>query len=258
MQTVGVHDRLLMELRQDSEIVIETNLAYLPTGESNLVYRAIDMFRQEFGISQGVYVNLQKFIPVAAGMAGGSADAAAALVGMNRLFNLKLSMELLMERGVKLGADVPYCIMRGTALSEGIGEKLSPLPAPPDCHVLIAKPKVSASTKLVYERFDACTDVVHPDVDAMIAGLEAGDLDLVVANMGNVLEQVTAVEYPVIGEIKEQMLAGGAMGAMMTGSGPTVFGLFQDQEQAEQVRAKLRQDDRIRQVYLTNWFTPRK
>ena len=140
MQTVGVHDRLLMELRQDSEIVIETNLAYLPTGESNLVYRAIDMLRQEFGISQGVYVNLQKFIPVAAGMAGGSADAAAALVGMNRLFNLKLSMEQLMERGVKLGADVPYYIMRGTALSEGIGEKLSSLPAPPDCHVLIAKP----------------------------------------------------------------------------------------------------------------------
>ena len=258
MQTVGVHDRLLMELRQDEEIVIETNLSYLPTGESNLVYRAIDMLRQEFGITQGVYVKLQKFIPVAAGMAGGSADAAAALVGMNRLFNLKLTMEQLMERGVKLGADVPYCIMRGTALSEGIGEKLSKLPSPPACYVLIAKPKVSASTKLVYERFDACTDVVHPDVDAMIAGLEAGDLDQVVANMGNVLEQVTAVEYPVIGEIKKMMLEGGAMGAMMTGSGPTVFGLFQDEAQAEEVRGKLRQDDRIRQVYLTDWFTPKR
>lgn len=258
MQTVGVHDRLLMERRQDSEIVIETNLAYLPTGESNLVYRAIDMLRQEFGIRQGVYVKLQKFIPVAAGMAGGSADAAAALVGMNRLFGLRLTQEQLMERGVKLGADVPYCIMRGTALSEGIGEKLQPLPAPPDCHVLIAKPKVSASTKLVYERFDACQDVVHPDVDAMIRGLQQQDLDQVAATMGNVLEQVTAVEYPVIGEIKQKMLDGGAIGAMMTGSGPTVFGLFREAGRAEQVREQLRQDDRLRQVYLTNWFTPKR
>ena len=123
--------------------------------------------------------------------------------------------------------------------------------------MLIAKPKVSASTKLVYERFDACENVIHPDVDAMIEGLRQGDLNQVAANMGNVLEQVTAAEYPVIGEIKEKMLTGGAINAMMTGSGPTVFGLFQDEGQAAQVREQLRQDDRIRQVYLTNWFTPR-
>ena len=256
MQTVRIYDRLFMERIPGDQIRLETNLTFLPTGESNLVCRAIELLRQEFEIKEGIHVNLQKFIPVAAGMAGGSSDAAAALVGMNHLFRLGLSREALMERGVKLGADVPYCIMRGTALSEGIGEKLTTLTGPPDCHVLIVKPKVSASTRLVYERFDACREVRHPDVDAMIEGLKKGDLQQVAETMGNVLEPVTEAVYPVIGDIREAMLAGGAMNAMMTGSGPTVFGLFHREQEAEKVRTQLRQDSRIRQIYLTGWFQP--
>lgn len=258
MQTVGVYDRLTMSKREDDRITITTNLAYLPVGENNLVYRAIELLRQEFGIRQGVQVELQKYIPVAAGMAGGSADAAAALVGMNHLFHLRLGREQLMKRGVTLGADVPYCIMRGTALSEGIGEKLTPLPAPPDCHLLIAKPKVNASTKLVYERFDACAEVEHPDVDGMIEALKEKDIKKLAGKLGNVLEYVTAEEYPVIGEIRQTMLEGGALGSIMTGSGPTVFGLFEEEEKAAAVRDILRQDDRIRQIYLTGWFNGRR
>ena len=258
MQTVGIYDRLYMEQIPENQVRIETNLSYLPTGEGNLVCRAIELLRQEFGLRQGVSVRLEKFIPVAAGMAGGSADAAAALVGMNYLFRLHLSRKELMKRGLQLGADVPYCISRGTALAEGIGERLTPLPAPPDCHVLIVKPKVSASTKLVYESFDACTDVCHPDIDAMIEGFRQQDLGQVAGTMGNVLEQVTEAEYPVIGEIRQAMLAGGALNAMMTGSGPTVFGLFEAEAEAEQVREELRQDIRIRQIYLTRWYCPRQ
>ncbi len=256
MQTVGIYDRLYMERIAEDRVLLETNLPYLPTGEGNLVCRAVELLRQEFGIRQGVFIRLQKFIPVAAGMAGGSADAAAALVGMNVLFRLRLSKEELMKRGLRLGADVPYCIIRGTALSEGIGEKLTPLPAPPDCYVLIVKPKASASTRLVYERYDACTSVCHPDIDTMIRGLQQKDLSQIAGAMGNVLEPVTVAECPVIGEIKQTMLEKGALQAMMTGSGTTVFGLFQKEEEAELAREQLRQDMRIRQIYLTGWFQP--
>lgn len=257
MQMIGIYDRLYMERIPEDKVWLETNLPYLPTGETNLVCRAIQMLREEFHIKEGVRAELQKYIPVAAGMAGGSSDAAAALVGMNQMFGLGLSMEQLMERGVKLGADVPYCIMRGTALSEGIGEKLTPLPGPTDCYVLIAKPKVGASTKVIYEKYDACTDVKHPDVDAMIEALKNQDLDRVAATMGNVLEPVTEAECPVIADVRRTMLEGGAMAAMMTGSGPTVFGLFREEQDAARVKEILRQDNRLRQIYLTEWFRPR-
>ena len=147
-------------------------------------------------------IHLKKHIPVAAGMAGGSADAAAVLFGMNRMFGWKLSEKELMERGVTLGADVPYCIMRGTALAEGIGEKLTRLPAMPKCHLLIAKPPISVSTKLVYEKLDALAIVDHPDIDGIIEGLKDRDLIRVAGSMGNVLQNVTETEYPVITQIK--------------------------------------------------------
>lgn len=254
MQTVGIYDRLTMERQAQAAISLETNLPYLPVGEQNLVYRAIDLLRQEFGIHEGVAVKLQKFIPVSAGMAGGSADAAAALVGMNRMFHLRLGRRELMERGVKLGADVPYCILRGTALAEGIGERLTMLPPPPSCHVLLVKPKVNVSTKQAYEAYDACRDIRHPDVDGMLRALRKKDLRALAAKMGNVLEKVTAAEYPVIGEIEQEMRDCGALEAMMTGSGPTVFGLFRRRADAERARERLRSDPRIRQIYLTGWF----
>ena len=170
MQTVYLYDEVTLEKRQEPGITVSTNLIYLPTDKTNIAYRAAKILLDEFGERRGVAIHLKKHIPVAAGMAGGSADAAAVLFGMNRMFGWKLSEKELMERGVTLGADVPYCIMRGTALAEGIGEKLTRLPAMPKCHLLIAKPPISVSTKLVYEKLDALAIVDHPDIDGIIEG----------------------------------------------------------------------------------------
>ena len=191
-------------------------------------------------------------------MAGGSSNAAAVLFGMNQMFSLGLTREELMERGVKLGADVPYCIMRGTALAEGIGEELSQLPRIPKCHVLIAKPPISVSTKMVYEKLDALELVEHPDIDGIIEGLNAGDLKKITGCMGNVLEKVTIEEYPVIEQIKDVMKANGALNAMMSGSGPTVFGIYDDKRKARAAAAKIRQADLARQVYVTNMHNARR
>lgn len=208
----------------------------------------------EFGISKGVSIKLRKVIPVAAGMAGGSSDAAAVLVGLNRMFELGLTKQELMERGVKIGADVPYCVMRGTALAEGIGEKLTKLPPMPKCSLLIAKPGIHVSTKFVYSNLKADQLAEHPDIDGQIQALRDGDLRRLASLMGNVLETVTIPAYPVIGEIKEEMLNCGAAGAMMSGSGPTVFGLFEDKEQARAAYERLRRGSLARQVYLTRVF----
>ena len=182
--------------------------------------------RDEFQIRDGVDVRLYKHIPVAAGMAGGSTDAAAMLYGMNRMFGLGLTKEELMERGVKLGADVPYCVMRGTALAEGIGEKLTALPPMVKCPVLIAKPQISVSTKFVYENLKLNSRTVHPDIDRLTADIRSKDLRAIAADMGNVLETVTIPNYPVIAEIKEHMMEHGALNSMMSGSGPTAVRTF--------------------------------
>ncbi|MBQ5660565.1 MAG: 4-(cytidine 5'-diphospho)-2-C-methyl-D-erythritol kinase, partial [Lachnospiraceae bacterium] len=228
--------------------------------ENNLVYKAAKILMDEFSIEEGVFIDLNKYIPVAAGMAGGSSDAASVLYGMNRMFRLGLSQQQLMERGVKIGADVPYCIMRGTALAEGIGEKLTQLPPMPDCKVLVAKPAISVSTKYVYENLHAndLTEDQHPDVDAVIEGIKAGDLKKVADSMGNVLELVTAKEYPVIEEIKKFMKENGALNAMMSGSGPTVFGLYDDAEAAKAAYYRLRGMNLAKQVYLTDIFNNRR
>ena len=234
LQTVYLYDEVTLEKRQKPGITVSTNLIYLPTDKTNIAYRAAKILLDEFGERRGVAIHLKKHIPVAAGMAGGSADAAAVLFGMNRMFGWKLSEKELMERGVTLGADVPYCIMRGTALAEGIGEKLTRLPAMPKCHLLIAKPPISVSTKLVYEKLDALAIVDHPDIDGIIEGLKDRDLIRVAGSMGNVLQNVTETEYPVITQIKEKMIKGGAINAMMSGSGPTVFGFFKERSMAKE------------------------
>ena len=200
MQTVGLYDRLDLICRSETGIRVETNLYYLPNNENNLVYQAADLLMKEFGVSQGLHIRLRKFIPVAAGMAGGSSDAAAVLFGVNKMFGLGLSQQQLMERGVKIGADVPYCILRGTALSEGIGEKLTPLPPMPQCRVLIARPGISVSTRSVYEnlRADRLRPEPHPDIDAMTAAIGEGDIHRVAGLLGNVLETVTIPAHPVI------------------------------------------------------------
>lgn len=254
MQTVRLYDQVKLSMRERSGITVKTNLFYLPVNEDNLVYKAAKLLMDEFGIHQGVMIDLKKFIPVAAGLAGGSSDAAAVLVGMNRLFQLGLSKGELMKRGVSIGADVPYCIMRGTALAEGIGEELTPLPAMPKCRILIAKPAVHVSTKLVYANLRANELTEHPDIDGQIEALRKGDLHSLADKMGNVLETVTIPAYPVIGEIKRVMTAGGAIGAMMSGSGPTVFGLFEDERKAKHTYEKLRGGSLAKQVYLTSVF----
>lgn len=231
-----------------------TNLSFLPTNENNLVYTAAKLLIDEFQIKDGIDVKLHKHIPVAAGMAGGSTDAAAVLYGMNRMFELGLSKEELMQRGVKIGADVPYCIMRGTALAEGIGEKLTALPPMVKCPVLIAKPQISVSTKFVYENLRLDENTVHPDIDRLVEDIRQKNLAAVTADMGNVLETVTIPNYPVIAEIKEHMMVHGAAGAMMSGSGPTVFGLFEDKEKAVAAYEAMQASGLAKQVYLTSIY----
>ena len=260
MQTINLHDQIHMRKIKEDEIRIRTNLHYLPNNENNLAYKAAKILKDEFDIKGGVTINLKKVIPVAAGMAGGSSDAAAVLFGMNKMYGLGLSMQELMDRGVKLGADVPYCIMRGTALAEGIGEKLTKLPAMPKCHILIAKPPISVSTKFVYENLHA-NDLKpedHPPVDVQVEALKEGDLKKLVANMGNVLERVTVPEYPVINELKQMMLDCGALGSMMSGSGPTVFGIFENEEDAKAAFDKIEKSGLSKQIYLTTPYNQKE
>ena len=259
MQTVRVYDAIELNRTEEEGIRLSTNLYYLPDNENNLGYRAAKLLMDEFGIRDGVEIKMKKFIPVAAGMAGGSSDAAAVLFGINKMFGLGLSEKELMERGVRLGADVPYCIMRGTALSEGIGEILTPLPPMPQCRVLIAKPAVSVSTKHVYESLNLSSlgAEVHPDIDAMRAAIENKDLSGVVSQLGNVLETVTIPENPVIQTLKDKMMEMGADGSLMSGSGPTVFGLFTNQTAAQAAYEELRygrSQDLAKQVYLTSFY----
>lgn len=258
MQTIQLYDRLDIKRTQEPGIQIQTNLSFLPVNENNLIYKAAKLLMDEFSITDGVSVKLDKRIPVAAGMAGGSTDAAAMLIGVNRLFSLGLTKKQLMERGVQIGADVPYCIMRGTALAEGIGEALSPLPPMVKCPVLIAKPSISVSTKFVYQNLKLDDTTIHPDIDRLIDDIKAKNLHDIAAHMGNVLETVTIPNYPVIDEIKKHMLSNGAVGAMMSGSGPTVFGLFDDEDTAKKAYKAMRSSHLARQVYLTSVYNNRK
>lgn len=258
MQTVYLYDQILLEKTDKEGISLKTNLFYLPINENNLAYRAAKMLIDEFTIKEGVHISLEKHIPVAAGMAGGSSNAAAVLYGMNRLFQLGLTDQELMERGVKLGADVPYCIMRGTVLAEGIGEELTPLPAMPKCHVLLAKPPISVSTQKVYEKLDAQEVTKHPDIDGILLGLQTGDLKKITSSMGNVLENVTITEYPQIERIKDVMKEEGALNAMMSGSGPTVFGIYDDKMLARRAAARIREEQLAKQVHVTTMHNVRR
>ncbi|MDO5417132.1 MAG: 4-(cytidine 5'-diphospho)-2-C-methyl-D-erythritol kinase [Lachnospiraceae bacterium] len=259
MQTVGIYDQVDLMRRKEPGITVETNLSYLPVNENNLVYQAAALLMDEFQVEQGLHIRLKKFLPVAAGMAGGSSDAAAVLFGVNKMFRLGLSREELMERGVKIGADVPYCILRGTALSEGIGEMLTPLPPMPQCQIVIAKPGIAVSTKYVYENLHAndLKKEQHPDIDGMVEAIRRQDIYQIAGKFGNVLELVTAEKYPVIEKIKDVMREYGAVNALMSGSGPTVFGLFTNPKAAQDAYEELRYgkaSQLAKQVYLTNFY----
>ena len=260
MQTISLCDELELRRTRQPGIQVRTNLPYLPTNENNLVYKAAKLLQDEFGMKEGVSIQLRKKIPVAAGMAGGSSDAAAVLWGMNRMYGFGLSRTALMERGVKLGADVPYCILRGTALAEGIGERLTALPPMPKCYLLIVKPGISVSTRFVYENLHAneLRPEQHPDVDAMVQALKRKDLKALASGMGNILELVTVPAYPVIEEIRQCILKAGACGALMSGSGPTVFGIFDTQAKARKAVQAVRAAQLARQIYLTVTYNVRR
>lgn len=258
MQTVYLYDRIWISRTKEPGIRLSTNLFYLPVNENNLAYQAAGFLMKEFRIQEGVKITLDKHIPVAAGMAGGSADAAAVLFGLNRMFSLGLSQKELMERGVRLGADVPYCIMRGTVLAEGIGEKLTPLLSMPKCYLVLAKPPVSVSTKMVYEKLDSHEIEEHPDIDGILEGVKRQDLRQIASCMGNVLEKVTVEEYPAIEEIKSVMKKEGALGALMSGSGPTVFGLYDDKKTARRAALRIKELQLARQIYVTSVHSARR
>jgi len=252
MQTVGIHD-VLTFTAAESGIRIMTDSGELPTGEDNLVYKAAGLLLKTCDIKAGVDIYLEKHIPIAAGMAGGSADAAATLQGLNDLFALNLSQEQLRQLGGHIGADVPYCVMGGTALAEGIGELLTPLPPAPPCALLVAKPDIQVSTKYVYEHLDAGEAWRHPDIDGMRSAIEGGDLVGITGRLCNVLETVTIKAYPVIAQIKREMLSRGAMGSLMSGSGPAVFGIYGSREQAQDACDGLEKRGLARELFVTEF-----
>ncbi len=261
MQTVGIFDRVVISRSSDKGITVGSNLYFLPNDKNNLAYKAAKLLADEFDIREGISIKLHKYIPVSAGLAGGSSDAAAVLFGINKMFGLGLDTGQLIERGSKIGADVPFCIVRGTVLARGIGEILTPLPKIPQCKVLIAKPGINLSTKFIYDNLDldGLKADDHPDIDGMTDAIKEGDIFKVASFLGNVLEKVAIPHYPVIGTLKDIMREYGAIGTLMSGSGPTVFGLFKDNSAAEAAYENLRYkcDDEIaKQVYLTDFYNP--
>lgn len=253
MQMVDVYDDIVITKNKTGKIEVKTDTAVLSNGKDNLAYMAAKMLMDEFKIKDGVNIYINKRIPIAGGMAGGSSDCATTLMGINQLFELGLSKEELMERGVKLGADVPYCVLGGTAIARGIGEVLTPLPAPADCHVIIAKPPVSVSTAYVYGHIKPLEITKRPDIEAMAQSIKDGDLKKMASLIYNVMEDVTVGEYPIISEIKQVMLDNGALNSIMSGSGPTVFGLFDDKEKAQQCIKTLEEKGLTQQLYLTKF-----
>ena len=253
MQTVGIYDVLTFQKAPAGVYGLSVDSAQIPDDDNNLVLKAARLLFATAGIDAGVEITLQKNIPVAAGMAGGSTDAAATLLGLNELYDLRFTPEQLQGIGVKLGADIPYCIMGGTALSEGIGEILSPLPSPPQAYLVIAKPDLMISTKYVYENLHANSLKVHPDIDGMIAALSNQDLINMCNLMGNVLETVTEKENPIITQLKTLMIEQGAVSSLMSGSGPTVFGIFTEEEKANNCFRLIQEKNLAKQLFVTEF-----
>ena len=254
MQTVDIWDQLTFVKSENPGIVLKIAGAQLPLGKDNLIYKAAELIMNEMKVEEGVEIELVKNIPIAAGMAGGSTDAAAVFHGLNELFGLNMSLEKMKELGVRIGADVPYCIMGGTALSEGIGEILTEIPAPPECSLVVAKPDINVSTKFVYENLHANELKEHPDIDGMLEAIEEGSLAGITKRMANVLETVTVKEYPIIDRIKKLMVEAGGENALMSGSGPTVFGIFTSEESAGWAAQKIREEGLAQQVFVTGFY----
>lgn len=257
MQSLDLHDLITIHKSTEEGIVIHTNLSYLPSNQDNLVYKAAALFLSTLRIEEGLVIELDKNIPVAAGLAGGSSDAAATLIGLNKLYQAGMTLPQLQKLGVKLGADVPYCLMLGTALSEGIGEVLTPLSPMPSCSILLVKPDISVSTKYVYDNLKLNEYSVHPDITAMTAALANKDIYALSKNMDNILQSVTVKEYPIISDIKDKMKELGALTSLMSGSGPTVFGIYQNRAMAKKAYSYFKKYQHFgKQVFLTTPYWP--
>lgn len=240
MQTISVFDEIKLSLTEEEKIDLHMNKE-LPDkipAEKNLVYKAAALMKEKFDIKGGFDIELQKSIPAAAGLAGGSSDCAATLIAINEVCELGLTTQELCDIGVKLGADVPFCIRKGTMLSEGIGEILTPLTPFKDVWVVLVKPDISVSTAYVYTHLDLPNLKYHPDTDKAIECIDNGDIAGLSNVLSNVLETVTVPEYPVLTEIKEFLVQNGAEGSLMSGSGPTVFGIFKNKEDARRAYDK--------------------
>ncbi len=258
MQTINLYDRLIMRKTKKPTIRIKTNLPYLPVDERNLVYKIIDYMRRQYSIREGLYVDLYKMIPVAAGLAGGSSDAAQTIIGMNKLFALGLTVEEMMDIGAMYGSDIPYCILQGTALATGLGEILEPLSPFPMMNVLIVKPKFSMSTASVYQQFDLSQVVHHPKTRKLIEAIDNSDKSYICDHLENVLETVTVKMHPELETIKQELSDLGANGVLMSGSGPTIYGLFWKQSEAEGALRRMKKERKIQFTYLTTVYNRKK
>lgn len=249
MQTIDLYDKLKITEIEENSILIKSNSLDIPLNEDNIMYKAVNLLKNQFNIEKGIEISIEKNIPVAAGMAGGSSNAAAVLVGLNKLWNLGLSENELKDIGLKLGADVPFCITGGSALAEGIGEKLTNIKGlPGDLNILVCKPNIFVSTKEVYQSLNMDKVKRRPQNKELIDALQKEDVKFISENMVNVLEEVTSLKYSEIGQIEDIMIKNKALGSMMSGSGPTVFGLFDNKDCA--IKAKEDLQAKYNQVYL--------
>lgn len=239
MTTVDLSDRIGLESREDGIIEIFSADRFVPNDQRNFAFQAAQLLKDTYGIKEGVSISIEKEIPIAAGLAGGSSDAAATLKGLNELWNLGLTIDELAELGSKIGSDVPFCVYGGTALATGRGEKIKEIPAPPACWVVLAKPKIGVSTAEVYGGLKV-DEIEHPNTQKMIEAIETGDYELLCQSVGNVLESVTFKLHPEVVMIKEQMKRFGVDAVLMSGSGPTVFGLVENEARVSRVYNGLR------------------
>lgn len=239
MTTIDLADRIELELLDENRVVVQSQTRFVPDDERNLAYKAASLVKDRFSINKGVAIKIDKNIPVAAGLGGGSSDAAAVLRGLNKLWNLQLSIDELAQLGAEIGSDVSFCVYGGTALAKGKGEVITPLPAPPKCWVVLAKPSIGVSTGEIYKKLEL-ENLEHPDTQAMLEAINTSNYEKMCRNLSNVLESVTLNLHPEVKQIKRDMKRFGADAVLMSGSGPTVFALVQHDSRMQRIYNGLR------------------
>ncbi len=254
MQTIGLSDTIEIKKTFTNDIKLKTNVYWLPTDYTNLVYKAAKYLKDEYNIKYGIHIELNKKIPSCAGLGGGSADCAATLIGIRNLLGLKISNNKLLDISKNFGADVPFCLKRGTCLAEGIGEKLTPLNKMPNCYILVVKPNINISTSIIFQNLDLSKIKERPDIEKIIYYIDKNDIEGVSKNLCNVLETVSIEKYPIIKQIKENMLENGALGSLMSGSGSAVFGIFKNKKQMAIAKNNIERTLNIKEVFTTKPF----